>query len=146
MTIGPHRSWRESGRTAGSPAASTSSTPTTTGISAPTGTSSCPKATPPVTSTCKGTTGVFDVHGGITYGGDGRRVIGWDTAHYGDNWEGDPTKPGRLWTVDDVEDETIRLADQVADFYTSESVALFKASRTLRELADELDPTKETRA
>ena len=89
---------------------------------------------------------VFDVHGGITYGGDGRRVIGWDTAHSGDNWEGDPNKPGRIWTVDDVEDETTRLADQVADFYTSEAVAMFKAATRLRELADELDPTKETHA
>ena len=86
--------------------------------------------------------GVFDVHGGITYGGDGSRVIGWDAAHIGDNWEGDPTKPGRLWTVDDAEEETTRLADQVADLYTPESIAMFKASRTLRELADELDPTK----
>ena len=85
---------------------------------------------------------VFDVHGGITYGGDGARVIGWDTAHSGDNWEGDPNKPGRLWTVDDVEDETTRLADQVADLYTPESIAMFKASTRLRELADELDPTK----
>ena len=90
--------------------------------------------------------GVFDVHGGITYGGDGARVIGWDTAHSGDNWTGDPYKPGRLWTVDDVEDETTLLADQVADLYTPESIAMFKASRTLRELADELDPTKETHA
>ena len=86
---------------------------------------------------------VFDVHGGITYGGCGSRVIGWDTAHSGDNWEGDPAKPGRLWTVNDVEDETTRLADQVADLYTPESIDMFKVSRTLRELADRLDPTKE---
>lgn len=89
---------------------------------------------------------VFDVHGGITYGGDGSRVIGWDTAHTGDNWEGDPAKPGRIWTVNDVAEETTRLADQVADLYTPESIAKFKASQTLREIADELDPTKETRA
>ena len=87
---------------------------------------------------------VFDVHGGITYGGDGTRVIGWDTAHCGDNWEGDPNKPGRIWTVNDAAEETTRLADQVADLYTPESIAMFKASRTLHELADELDPTKET--
>ena len=84
---------------------------------------------------------VFDVHGGITYGGDGARVIGWDTAHSGDNWEGDPYKPGRLWTIDDVKDETTHLANQVADLYTPEAIAMFKASRRLRELADELDPT-----
>ena len=89
---------------------------------------------------------VFDVHGGITYGGDGSRVIGWDTAHHGDNWTGDPTEPGRIWTVDDVKEETTRLADQVADLYTPEAIAMFKASTRLRELADELDPTKETRA
>ena len=86
--------------------------------------------------------GVFDVHGGITYGGDGARVIGWDTAHSGDNWAGDPAKPGRLWTVDDAENETTRLADQVADLYTPEVIAMFKASTRLRELADELDPMK----
>ena len=87
---------------------------------------------------------VFDVHGGITYGGCGSRVIGWDTAHCDDNWTGDPAKPGRLWTVDDVEDETTRLADQVADLYTPEAIAMFKVSRTLRELADELDPAQRT--
>ena len=88
--------------------------------------------------------GVFDVHGGITYGGEGSRVIGWDTAHAGDmSWF---FPRGRVWTVDDVEHETTRLADQVADLYTPEAIALFKASRRLRELADELDPTKETRA
>ena len=55
-----------------------------------------------------------------------------------------PAKPGRLWTVDDAAEETTRLADQVADLYTPESIALFKAATRLRELADELDPTKET--
>ena len=89
---------------------------------------------------------VFDVHGGITYGGDGGRVIGWDTAHSDDNWEGDPSKPGRIWTVNDAAEETTRLADQVADLYTPESIAMFKASTRLCELADELDPTKETHA
>ena len=88
--------------------------------------------------------GVFDVHGGITYGGCGSRVIGWDTGHSGDASPWFPERGGRVWTVNDVVKETTRLADQVADLYTPESIDMFKVSRTLRELADRLDPTKET--
>ena len=83
---------------------------------------------------------VFDVHGGITYGGDGRRVIGWDTGHDGDMSRACPR--GRVWTIADAAEETTRLADQVADLYTPEAVAMHKASTRLRELANELDPMK----
>lgn len=87
---------------------------------------------------------VFDVHGGITYGGDGSRVIGWDTNHSGDASLWFPERGGRVWAVNDVVKETTRLADQVADLYTPEAIAMHKAATRLRELADELDPTKET--
>ena len=90
--------------------------------------------------------GVFDVHGGITYGGCGSRVIGWDTNHSGDASPLFPGLGGRVWTVNDVVKETTRLADQVADLYTPEAIAMHKAATQLRELADELDPTKETHA
>ena len=86
--------------------------------------------------------GVFDVHGGITYGGCGSRVIGWDTNHSGDAMPWFPERGGRVWTVNDVKDETTRLADQVADLYTPEAIAMHKAATQLRELAAELDPMK----
>ena len=86
--------------------------------------------------------GVFDVHGGITYGGCGSRVIGWDTNHSGDASPWFPERGGRVWTVNDVKDETNHLADQVADLYTPEAIAMHKAATQLRELADRLDPMK----
>lgn len=65
---------------------------------------------------------VFDVHGGITYGGRGRRVIGFDTLHDGDHIPTDvahftggdaPGEVGRRWSEDDVAAETNHLADQI---------------------------------
>ena len=65
---------------------------------------------------------VFDVHGGITYGGRGRRVIGFDTLHAGDHIPTDvahftggdaPGEVGRRWSEDDVAAETNHLADQI---------------------------------
>ena len=85
---------------------------------------------------------VFVVHGGITYGGGGSRVIGWDTNHSGDASPWFQGRGGRVWTVNDAAEETTRLADQVADLYTPEAIAMHKAATQLRELADRLDPMK----
>lgn len=60
----------------------------------------------------------LDVHGGITFGpkssDDGRLVIGWDTAHWGDYAPHAPF--GRRWTEQEVIEETNRLAIQVAHY------------------------------
>lgn len=74
----------------------------------------------------------LNVHGGITfdYTLDGiGRVIGWDTCHYGDRMDPEfiPTEfrstfgldhlfAGRIWTREDVIEETNSLAHQVANW------------------------------
>ena len=55
--------------------------------------------------------GDFYVHGGITL--QRGRVIGFDTNHYGDSWPGSPF-PGHIWLLDEVVEETNRLAEQIA--------------------------------
>ena len=64
----------------------------------------------------------IEVHGGITY--HEGRVIGFDTAHFGDGQHPDAphTYPssftGHIWTWEEVEEETRRLADQAKDTHT----------------------------
>lgn len=60
----------------------------------------------------------LDVHGGITYGPtktDGGWLIGWDTLHLGDFMPFSPDPKGRRWTLDDVIEETNRLAEQIKE-------------------------------
>lgn len=80
---------------------------------------------------------VYDVHGGITFQGD--RTIGFDTNHCSDYSAG--FKSGRRWSIDDARAETIRLADQVADYHTPEARADHAAAERLRTEANQIDPT-----
>lgn len=59
----------------------------------------------------------LEVHGGVTFGperSEGGHVVGFDTNHVGDYSAGFPL--GRRWTLDDVVEETNRLAGQVAQW------------------------------
>ena len=57
-----------------------------------------------------------DVHGGVTYGPDDDRWIGFDTSHFGDEIAG--IRSGRHWTTDAVASEAKRLAVQVKEAET----------------------------
>lgn len=68
-----------------------------------------------------------DVHGGVTYGPDDDRWIGFDCNHAGDlcvDDDGDQLpnqipvnrEPNFVWSSEDVKEETESLADQVADY------------------------------
>lgn len=58
---------------------------------------------------------LLDVHGGVTFGpepAEGGHIIGFDTAH-ADDWS--PFWPGgRQWSLDEVIEETNRMAEQIA--------------------------------
>jgi len=67
-----------------------------------------------------------NVHGGVTYGPDADRWIGFDCNHAGDHCvddDGDPL-PNQIpnlttnfvWSSEDVEEETESLVDQLADY------------------------------
>lgn len=61
-----------------------------------------------------------EVHGGLTHGMDKERWIGFDTLHYGDVWEEDPSDPcqvlvGARWTMDRLVAEVENLARQIAE-------------------------------
>lgn len=61
----------------------------------------------------------LDVHGGVTFSQmeDGAWRIGFDFGHQGDYIPAMSYFGGRVWSLEDVVEETERLADQVADMW-----------------------------
>lgn len=58
------------------------------------------------------------VHGGLTYsnvGKDGLYWVGFDCIHAGDRHEGESEDRGHFWLLDEVVEETNRLAEQLTN-------------------------------
>lgn len=59
---------------------------------------------------------LLDVHGGVTFGPEkteGGHVVGFDTNHFND-YSAISNPLGRRWSIDDVIEETNRMAVQIA--------------------------------
>jgi hypothetical protein len=77
-----------------------------------------PKSHPLAGKDCSELSPFVSVHGGLTYSTQGQEGYwyGFDTGHAGDLmfFTDDLFVPGRIWTVEDVEEETERLAEQIS--------------------------------